>query len=358
VLAALLSVTAVLFTVSEAPLAWGALRFVTGICFAGIYSVIESWVSGVAGSAHRGRLLAAYMICNKTALMFGQGLLALGDAKSAAFFLVVCVCFSLSLVPVALTRTGDPFESGQETLGIRTLYRIAPIGIVGCVGAGLNNSAVLGLTPVYGLHVGFAPNVVPMLIVAAQVGSLAAQWPLGWLSDRIDRRRVIIAITMIGAAASLGAGLVGGASLPVVLALFAIWGACSLSVYPICVAHASDFAEPAQLVPLIGSLLFGWAIGSVVGPPIATFAMTRFGPAGLPFYAAAIAVLVGLFAAWRMSRRPPVPVDEREAFVNLPATSPAIAELSVGAGSQDRRRAPGEAGAPAPASGRASSAAD
>ena len=339
-LAAILSVTTLLFTASESPVMWALLRFATGLCLSGLQAVIESWIAGEASKTDRGRVIAVYMLCNKTALMGGQGLLVLGDVTSASFFILVCGCFSLSLVPVALTRAAAPVHQEKTTLGFRALYRIAPIGVVGCVGAGLVNSAVLGLAPVYGLHVGLAASQIPLLAVAAQLGSLIVQWPLGWLSDRIDRRYVIAFATLTSAAASLAAALLGGQGATLVVFLFGLWGAFSLSVYSICIAHASDYAEPSQLVRVISSLLMAWAIGSTVGPPLATATMTAVGTDGLLFYAAAIAGVVGVFSIWRMSQRSPIPVDEREAFVNLPATSPAVAELMSNAPStvQDERR--------------------
>jgi MFS family permease len=327
-LAATMSVTALLFTVTDSGLVWAVLRFASGLCLAALFTVIESWITGEAPREGRGRVIAVYMVCNKAGVMAGQGLLALGDAASAGFFVFVCGCFSFSLVPVALTRAAGPVPQDAVRLGLRALYRIAPIGIVGCLGAGLVNAPVLGLAPVYGLKVGLAPERIAVLVLVAQLGSVLAQWPLGWLSDRIDRRQVIVAATAVSAAASLAIALFGREDARLLLALFAVWGAFSLSIYAVCIAHASDFAKPAELLPLISSLLVAWAIGSAIGPPLATFAMMRAGEDALFTYAAVVTALIGAFAAWRMTRRRAVPPAEREAFVNLPATSPAVAELS------------------------------
>lgn len=327
-LAATLSVATLLFTTTDSPLAWAVLRFAMGACVAAVFTVVESWITGEAPKGDRGRVIAVYMVCNKTGVMLGQGLLVVGDAASAGFFVFVCACFSFSLVPVALTRAGGPVPQDAVTLGIRALYRIAPVGVVGCLGAGLVNASVLGLAPVYGLGIGLAPERIALLVLVAQLGSLLLQWPLGWLSDRIDRRQVIVGACATGAAASLAIALWGRDDPLLLLGLFALWGAFSLSIYAVCIAHASDFAKPAELLPLISSLLVAWAIGSTVGPPLATLAMTAAGEDGLFAYAALVTALIGAFAGWRMTRRRAPPRALREAFVNMPATSPAVAELS------------------------------
>jgi len=347
-LAAALSIVSLVFTATDWPLLWIVLRFATGLFFAGLNTVIESWIAGEAPRRDRGRIISLYMISNKSALMLGQGLLAAGAASGPAFFVLACACFSASLIPVALTPVAEPTVHETLTLDVRTLYRIAPVSIVGCFGAGLVNTAVLGLAPVYGLGIGLSASAIPLLIVAAQLGSLVVQWPLGWLSDTIDRRYVIIMATGISAAASLAAATLGDLEVWVPFVMFGVWGGFSLSVYSVCIAHASDHVEPSQLVPVVSSLLMSWAAGSTIGPPIATMTMTGLGQNGLFFFAAAVALMVGGFAVWRSRRRPSVPAAQKEAFVNLPATSPVVAEITPGALHSPARpeAAPGEGHGP------------
>lgn len=328
-LAALLSVSAMLLVSSDNVYLWAVLRLVQGFCMAGLFTVIESWVTAQGVAAGKGRLLALYMICNKVGLLVGQGILASGDSLSGSFFLIACACAAFSIIPVSLAPTRGPTPQGTATLSLAELYRIAPIGVVGCVGAGLVNTPMLAFAPVYGLQNGFIATETPLLVVAAQLGTMALQWPLGLASDRIDRRYVIIIATAAAAIAPLLMVLSGVSSLPMTMLLFGLWGGFSLSIYSVSIAHASDFAKPSQLVPLVSSLMLAWAVGSIIGPGLAALAIEMMGPSGLMYYAVSISAPIGLFALWRISRRLPVPTEDREAFVNVPATSPVVGELAV-----------------------------
>ncbi|KZD08346.1 MFS transporter [Oceanibaculum pacificum] len=308
---------------------WSGIRFLLGICMAGLFSVAESWIVAQAPQAIKGRVLSFYMVCNKLTLVGGQMLVSVADPISIGFFLLISACASLSLVPVALTRAATPAIPSVSMLSLRELYAIAPAALVGCFSSGLTNAAVIGLLPIYGLQVGFGVGAIAGLVSVMQLGSLLAQWPLGWMSDRIDRRQVIVAGLGVVVVTSAVIALFGG-QLPSwsIYIIFALWGATGLSVYAICIAHASDFAEPSKMVPLTSSLLLTWALGSAVGPIVASYAMEVMGPGGLFVYAGVIATLTGGFVTYRMTRRAPVPVDQREKFVNMPATSPQVSKMN------------------------------
>lgn len=327
VLAAIFSVSSLLFIVVDWPLAWALLRLAGGISAAGLYAVIESWVTDQAPPKGRGRVLAIYMVCNKAGLMLGQGVLALGDTSAMGFYLLAGICAVISIVPVSLTKTGGPPTRDVAALSYAELYRIAPMGIVGCFGAGMVNPTLLGLAPVYGLEIGVSAQHIPLLIVAAQFGTFALQWPLGWFSDRVDRRLVIVLATVGSSIIGLILALVGNVGLPLLLILFVLWGGFALSVYSVCIVHAGDHVDRNQFVPLVSSLMMVWAIGASVGPALATLSMNLFGAVGLMYYVAAISAAIGGFALWRMHRRDPVAARDREAFVNIPASSPGFAEL-------------------------------
>ena len=329
VLAALVSAGSLGFTLGVDWLLWGGIRFVLGICMAGLFSVAESWIVAQAPQAIKGRVLSLYMVCNKLTLAGGQMLVMVGDPMGIGFFLLISVCASLSLVPVALTKAATPPIPSVSMLSMRELYSIAPAALVGCISSGLTNAAVIGITPLYGLQIGLTAGPIAALVSVMQIGSLAAQWPMGWLSDRIDRRIVMLSGLGVVVVMSIVIAL-AGAVLPLwaLYLVFAIWGATGLSIYAICIAHASDFAEPSKMVPLTSSLLLAWAMGSVVGPLLATYVMELMGPSGLFVYAAVISIATAAFVGYRMTRRAPVPVDQREKFVNMPATSPQVSQMN------------------------------
>ena len=338
-LAAIYTVSTVLFVATDSPMAWAALRMIGGFSAAGLFAVIESWVTDQAPAKLRGRVLAIYMVFNKAGIIIGQLGLALGDGSGIGFFLVASCFAALSIIPVSLTRADGPPTREVAPLSFRELYRIAPIGIVGCIGAGLVNPSVVGLIPVYGLDIGLAVHEIPILVMATQFGTLVLQWPLGFLSDRIDRRSVIVIATLGSGVTSLLAVFVGGSSFPALVAIFALWGGFALSIYSVCIVHAGDFAKKSQYLPLVSSLMLAWAIGASIGPSIAAFIMEALGAAGLMYYGSAISVAIGGFAIWRMYRRAPVAPADRESFVNIPATSPVVAELVAEPESSDRSEA-------------------
>jgi MFS family permease len=326
-LAAVYTVSTVLFVATDSPMAWAALRMIGGFSAAGLFAVIESWVTDQAPANLRGRVLAIYMVFNKAGIIIGQLALAFGDGSGIGFFLVASCFAALSIIPVSLTRADGPPTRDVAPLSFRELYQIAPIGVVGCIGAGLVNPSMVGLIPVYGLDIGLAVHEIPILVMATQFGSLILQWPLGFLSDRIDRRSVIVIATLGSGATSLLAVLVGGSSFPALVAIFALWGGFALSIYSVCIVHAGDYAKKNQLLPLVSSLMLAWAIGASVGPSIAAFIMEVIGAAGLMYYGSVISVAIGGFAVWRMYRRAPIAPAERDSFVNIPATSLVVAEL-------------------------------
>ncbi|MDA1088978.1 MAG: MFS transporter [Proteobacteria bacterium] len=335
-LAAIFSVSSLLFMTVEWPPAWALLRLAGGFSAAGLYAVIESWVADHAPPAGRGRLLAIYMVCNKAGLMLGQGVLSLGDTMEGGFYLLAGICAAISIVPVSLTRTGGPPTRDVATLSFRELYRIAPIGIVGCLGAGLVNPTMLGLLPVYGLEIGVSARHIPLLIVAAQFGTFLLQWPLGWFSDRVDRRWVIVLATAGSSAVGLVLAMAGNIGLPLLLILFGLWGGFALSMYAVCIVHAGDHVDRNQFVPLVSSLMLVWAIGASAGPPLAALTMELYGAVGLMYFVTTISAMIGGFALWRMNRRGPIAVEDRDAFINIPASSP---EAGVLVGNIDRQPA-------------------
>jgi MFS family permease len=325
VLAAVCSVTSMVFAVSEVVLLWFVLRVAMGFCQAGLFTVVEGWLSAAAPASARGGVLSFYLVATKVAIVGGQLVLGQLDTTSPVWFEVAGAVFTLSLIPVALTTSPQPPPSRLEVLGPRALYRVAPAAVVGCIGSGLLNSALLGLTPVYGTRLGLTPSMVVWLLTAFQLGSFVCQWPLGRLSDRVDRRLVIVACVSAVAGLSVATALTGPG--PALLPLFFLLGGSTLTFYAVAVAHAADFAEPDQMVGVSSSLLLAWAAGAAVGPSIAAPFIDLIGPEGLFAYSFLVAMGLAAFVLWRMTRRAARPAESKDGFVNLAATSPRLAEI-------------------------------
>lgn len=327
VFAAAASITVLAFAGLTDAWYWTFLRVLLGFCSSGLFTVTESWLSDRTTAADRGRVISFYMIFNRLSFAAGQLLVAAGDVGGLGLFMIAAAAFSVSVVPIATTRLTSPQVASMTRMSVRVLVSVAPAGVVGAFAAGLTNTTIIGLTPVYGASLGLDATTIAILLAVMQVGSLLFQWPLGWISDRTDRRQVIVVISLGSAVVSAGIALAGGASTWLLVVLFLSWGGFGLSLYAICLAHASDHAPPGMVVVLITNLLLVWAAGSVVGPPLATLAIELVGPAGLFVYAAIVAGLLALYVGWRMTRRGPVPTALREPFVTVPETSPAVAEL-------------------------------
>lgn len=327
-LAAVSASVVLAFDVASGPLAWLVLRGVSGMALAGLFTVIDSWVSATATSANRGRVIALYLVATKIALVLSPLGIGLAPVESAGLLMLMAAAMSLSLIPISATPTKEPRAPTRVRLAIPSLFRVAPSAVVGAFAVGLINGPVIAIASVYGVAVGLAPTEAALLLLAIQAGSLVFQWPLGWLSDRVDRRAVIAGLflsTAIACGLIVAASMVALPPLALVVA-FGLYGGLALCIYAVCVAHACDLVAPDAIVPTVSSLLVCWALGATLGPLPATVLMEAAGPQALFLYVGAICLALALFVGLRMR------VKAREApgagFVNVLATSAVSAELT------------------------------
>ena len=325
-LAAVVTVVALAFTQADSAAAWMALRAVSGLAFAGLFTIADSWISARASRGNRGRVVAAYMVCTKVALMVSPLLIGLGEIAGDGLFMTVAALLCLSLVPLAAATSEEPALPSAIRPNVAVLFRVAPSAVVASVGVGLMNGPVMALAPVYGVAVGLSPALAALLLVAIQGGSLVFQWPLGWLSDQIDRRLVIAGLAC--GASAVSALIVWGSTSgdPLSIAIgCALWGGLALCIYAVCVAHASDLVEPNRIVPTISTLLTCWAVGMMIGPLLASAMMERLGAHGLFVYAGLVSISIAAFVVLRIVVRQRTPVPG--GFVDLPPSSPATVTL-------------------------------
>jgi len=324
--AALMAITSLAFTITVDTVLWTLLRLGTGYSSAAMFTALESWLNAGSSRESRGSVIGIYMLSSKIALILGQMILTL-PFEPIAIFMLGSAVYSLCLIPMAMTQQPSPDVSKIRPISLREIYAIAPAGLAGCLVAGLVNSAVVGLAPVYATQIDLPRNLTAAVVSAMQFGTLLLQWPLGRISDRVDRRRVILVIASVSIVAS--AALFFGQSLPkwALFVLFGLWGGFALSLYALSIAHANDLAQRDQLVSLSSGLLMGWAMGSMAGPLLGSLVMEWFGPSGLFGYAGVMYTLLTLFISWRLFVRRGVP-SERQQFVDLAATSPIAAKLA------------------------------
>ena len=318
------------------PYVWGTMRALLGFCFAGLFMVVESWLNARVGAARRGQLFSLYMMVSYTALGAGQLLLNLSDPRGRDFFMIAALFYSASLIPLALTSAVMPTPVASSTLDFSALYRVSPLGVLACVAAGLVSSALYGMGAVFAQGSGFRVSEVSYFMGTAVLSGLLFQYPLGRISDRYDRRIVIIGVALSTAVVSLGMAYLAGHSRAALISLAAIYGGLSFTLYPLGVSHANDFLEPRDTVKASGGLLLSWGIGASVGPVAAAATMGRFGPRGLFIFVAGVTVLLSVFALWRMTRRASVPAEAKSVFAPPTGMTPVGAE--AGRSGEERAR--------------------
>lgn len=297
---------------------WAILRAITGFCFAGLIMVIESWINERATNANRGRILSVYRVIDLTATTLGNALLATADPADFHLFATVSILMSIALVPVALTRSDAPKPIETARLNIPRLFKLSPVAAVGAPMVGLANSSFWAVGAVYAQQLGYETALIAAFISAVIVGAALLQWPLGWLSDRIDRRRVMLGASILGIASTLALSHFGGKSPELLLGLGALFGAFIIPMFGLTAAHANDHAGPGEAVSTNGGLLLLHGCGSVVGATLGATVMSFFGPPSLFVYIAAIYVFFAGFCLYRILTSPPVPDEKKSPFTPLP----------------------------------------
>jgi MFS family permease len=321
VFAALTAVAAATILVQSmfvAAWAWMLLRAVSGVCFAGIYVVAESWLNDRADARSRGTLLATYMVVIYVGLGLGQFLLNLADPRGYALFILIAILISLAVVPMALTAQRAPEFALPARCGFRELFAVSPLGAVGVAFSGAISATLFSLGPVYAARSGFMATGVSTFMAASILPAIALQLPLGRYSDRIDRRTVLIAMAVAAAAAGTAALLLGHeASLPFFAAVV-VYGGLSLTTYALCVSHINDHLQPEQMVAASGSIILLNGVGAVLGPLLVSAAMQAAGPMAYFGSTVVLHLVFAFLAIWRKARTRAVPAEDKARFVGAP----------------------------------------
>ncbi|WP_260929411.1 MFS transporter [Novosphingobium sp. 9] len=322
---AVLSASMLAYALHRDAVFWGLLRFTDGICLAGIYVCLESWLGERSEGAARGSVLAGYMIALYGGQAIGQFTLNLGGPGAAMPLLAGAILVSLAAVPVALTRIAAPAPGEESSLPFRELYAISPLGIVGALLTGVMLGAFYAMGAVYARRSGLDLSATALFMSVVILGGVALQWPLGRLSDRMDRRKVIVIGFAGTLAASLAIALTSGVLLLMIFG--ALFGGLSFSLYPLCVAHTNDHLVPEQRIAASGGLVLLYSLGAAIGPALGAAAMTLLDTAGLFLFIALCAGAALAFGLWRQIRSQPVPAHSQETYVVLPRTTPMSAAL-------------------------------
>jgi len=329
ILATTASAVAVAYPLMPTPAAWFVLRMITGISIVGLFIVIESWLNEVAPSESRGRFFAVYMLITLLAMAFGQFMILAGDVRTFDLFAITTILISLALVPVAMTRVRQPEPIESPPLHLITLYTNSPMGVTGTLVAGMVNGAFWGLSPVFASSVGMNELHIALFISLTVIGGALLQWPVGLLSDRLDRRTVLASATFLGGFVALGMHAFTSLRLNEMILLGGgfLFGAFAFSLYSLSVSHVNDRLEAGQSLEAARGLLQLYGIGAALGPILAGYTMKGFGPASLLLFFAFWMILFGLFSLYRMRTSDAPPIEEQVGYAPMAQTSPVALEM-------------------------------
>ena len=304
------------------PWVWGLLRIMTGFCFAVLYVVIESWLNERATNENRGIIFSTYVVINLTVLAAGQLMLLFYDPMRLRVFAIASVLVSLAAIPVAMSTAQSPEQPQSVDLNIGKLYRNSPAGTLGCLVAGLANGSFWSLAPVFTAGYSTDISLASWYMTSGVIGGALGQWPLGYLSDKLGRRQVLVVAAAGGTVLAVAIVLMGdNLSFWTINLLGAAWGAMAFPLYSISVAHANDYAEADDYVRISSGLLLMYGAGAVVGPFAASAVMTATGVSGLYWFSGAVhGFLVG-YVALRALRREPAPAEQHMPFSDVLATT-------------------------------------
>nr|WP_299240967.1 MFS transporter [uncultured Halomonas sp.] len=328
-----LAVTAMLHGIWINAWAWLGWRVAGGAATAGMLMVMESWVSGESTNQNRGKVLGWYMVISTLSLAGGQWMLNLADPATAVLFSVAGILFALSLVPLSIHRIQGPSQGSHEIahkIKLSELFKRAPVGLVGAFTAGLMAQAFFAMTPYYGQEIGLSTRQTAQFMAITTLVALVAQWTLGRVSDRFDRRKVILGMAMVMAITGTTISLAAGYSYVALVVVACLHTAMLHTLYSLSLAHTHDWLKPAEIIAANAKLMIWYGVGSVIGPFSASLLMKAVGPEGLWLFLGAAALFLAMFVMVRLHGRQGIePEVEQEPLAPMPLmeTSHYINEL-------------------------------
>ncbi len=327
-LASFISAVMIMYPAFTNPIAWFAGRVIIGFCFSGVYVTAESWLNNAADNRNRGKALSLYMIVQMVGIVSAQGLLLVGDPSGYETFVLASVVISISFAPILLSISPTPAFDAAKRMSLRRIMEISPLGCVGMFLLGGVFSAQFGMGAVYGAEAGMSLGQISAFVASFYIGALVLQYPLGWLSDRTDRRLLIMAVAATGGAAALGGMALDGNYEILLIASFVIGGMTN-PLYSLLVAHTNDYLDHDDMAAAAGGLVFINGLGAISGPLLTGWLMGEgvFGPPGFFLYMALLLLSLGIYAAYRTTQRPAIPAEDTGTLTPLyAAASPVAAE--------------------------------
>jgi MFS family permease len=311
------------------PAAWIILRALAGFSFAGAAMIVESWLNETTDSRFRGRVFGTYTMVNLLATTTGQMLITLGDPAGFVFFVLAGLFYALSLVPTSLTRTEQPQPLVETSLDLKRLLKNSPLAVAGALLIGVSNSTFGTLGVVFGEAINLQVTSIALMMSLSLLAGSLFQIPIGVISDKFDRRFVLIGLAVIAAIVDLFFIIVQPQSAVPVLIASALFGGSIYAMYPVIIAHAFDQAMPGSYLKISGGLLLIYGVGSICGPLIAGAVMVWDARTGLFYTTFTAHLLLAGFALYRTTQRDSVTTKEKTDFVGIPSARLATPESAT-----------------------------
>jgi len=325
--ASIASISILLHSLHISFLGWFIMRFITGFCFVGMYTVAESWVNDLSDNKHRGQALSIYMIVSMSGSAFGQLFLNISSPETATLFMLVSILISISLVPILITVSKQPDFSVTESLTIKQLYKASPLGVITAIIVGAAHGTLWGIGSIYGLKSGLNIEQVSIFMFTFVIGGALNQYLIGYLSDIYDRRLIILIVSFLAALFAVFAVIFSYSFIYLLIFTF-LFGGLTVPLYSLAIAHTNDFLTKSEMVAASSGLLMVGGVGLTIGPIIGGIAIDLIGANGFWIYLFVIHSSIGLFTIYRMSIRDSVPLEDQGSTVLVGSrASPVVMEL-------------------------------
>lgn len=314
-------------TLTNNPYAWAAMRIASGLCVAGSYTVIEAWLNAKVTNETRGRAMGTYRLVDMGGSLGAQLLIAvLPPAYYVSYNLLALLCCA-ALLPLTLTRASQPETPKAPRLRPKLAWNCSPLAVAGVIVAALSSASFRMVGPIYGQEVGLAIDQIAFFLASFVLGGALAQYPMGWLADKYDRRWVLIWLSVaavISCMITMAASHTG--TIGVMLAA-GFFGLTTFPIFSVSAAHANDFATSEQRVELSAALMFFFALGAIAAPYVSSSLISSYGPPALFAFVACGHILLIGFGLTRMQARPVPDMEDRTRYVYAPRTSFTIGRL-------------------------------
>jgi MFS family permease len=325
-----ISAVLIMYPMLVDPWVWTFGRVVIGFCFCGVYVTAESWLNDASTNETRGQALSLYLMVQMAGIVAAQYIVSQGDVSGYILFILPSIFVSLAFAPILLSIRPMPQFAQTKPMTIRSLIDASPLGCVGMFLLGGVFSAQFGMSAIYGARVGLSVSQISVFVSVIYVAALVAQYPIGWLSDRLDRRLLIMGVGFVGGLGALLAYAVPD-NFTILLISAAILGGTSNPLYALLIAYTNDYLEKEDMAAASGGLLFINGIGAIAGPIIVGAMMDGLGANGYWMFSAVLMLIMGVYAAFRMTRRSRSDIDIEDAtpYAAISATStPIVAEVA------------------------------